>query len=57
MTSADIVSQVEGDTAFGMEFPLQVNPPPVGNQGVVSDGVTSGGDSATYGNDETEEEE
>lgn len=54
VSNPDVVEQVERETAFGMEFPLQLNPPPIGDQGIVTDRVTSGGDSATLGREEEE---
>ena len=45
------------DTGFGMEFPGLLDPPPIGDQGLVTDPVTSGGDSATYERRDTENED
>jgi hypothetical protein len=49
VTNADVLSQVETEEAFGVEFPAPLSPPPMGEQGLISDPVTSGGDSAMLG--------
>jgi hypothetical protein len=52
ITNAEVLSQVETEEAFGMDFPAPLDPPPMGEQGLISTPVTSGGDSALLGQSE-----
>ncbi|MXO88181.1 hypothetical protein GRI32_05450, partial [Altererythrobacter aestuarii] len=57
--AAALVEEADTETSFGMDFPKMFNPPAVSEQGLVTDAVTSGGDSATnaWKGDEDEEEQ
>jgi hypothetical protein len=48
--------QLQVETAFGMDFPQPLNPPPVGDRGLITDPVTSGGASASGGDDDESED-
>lgn len=58
ITNVQVVEQLEAGLSFGMEFPQLFNPPPVGDRRLISDPVTSGGDSTTgRDNDQNEDDQ
>ena len=56
IAASEPLGRPASDDYFGFDFPQLLAPPPVGDQGVITDPVTSGGDSATLGDDEREED-
>jgi hypothetical protein len=57
VTTLEAGDQLQVETAFGMDFPQPLAPPPVGDRGLITDPVTSGGNSATDGNDDQNEDD
>ena len=57
IASPEPAAQSETQAAFGSEFPSLFNSPEISEQGLVTDPVTSGGDSAVYAWDGADEDE
>ena len=57
VAEGDPTGGASGDEAFGIDFPQLLEPPPVGDRGVVTDPVTSGGDPTASDSPEEDEDE